>query len=160
MKLSKRVRRPGNRPGREVGAGATILTVDPAPTSPPGRPVATNDATVYEPAKPIPPPVKPPVPAATVAEPAPSIVTVPQAPKPAPQITPVAPPSKSKAGLLIAVAVVLLLIGGAGVGGFLIWNKTRSTANPAGTANTNTAAPETAPREITRYWLELEPAVA
>jgi hypothetical protein len=133
----------------------TILTVDPAPTSPVGRrPVAANDATVYEPAKPV-------VPAATVAESAaPSIVTVPQAPKPAPAITPVAPASKSKAGWLIAVAVVLLLIGGAGVGGFLIWNKTRSTANPAGTANTNTAAPETAPREISRYWLELEPAVA
>jgi hypothetical protein len=136
----------------------TILTVDPAPTSPPGRPVAANDATVYEPAKPVPPPVKPPVPAATVAEPAPSIVTVPQAPKPAPQITPVAPPSKSKAGLLIAVAVVLLLIGGAGIGGFLIWNKSRSTANPAGTANTNASALDAAPREISRYWLELAPA--
>jgi hypothetical protein len=132
----------------------TILTVEPSSTSPVGRqPIAANDATVYEPAKPV-----PPVPAATVAESAaPSIVTVPQAPKPAPEITRIAPASKSKAGLLIAVALVLLLIGGAGVGGFLIWNKSRSTATPAGTANTNTA-PTEAPREVSRYWLELNPA--
>src|ERR1043165_1728812 len=134
----------------------TILTVDPPPTSAVGRqPVATDNATVYEPAKPVPPP---PVPAATVVESAPSIVTVPQLPTPAPEITPIAPASKSKAGWLIAVLVLLLLIGGAGVGAFLIWNKSRSTANPAGTANTNTAAPEAAPVEISRYWLELAPA--
>jgi len=133
----------------------TILTVDPAPTSPVGRqPVAANNATVYEPAKPLPPPA-----AATIAESAaPSIVTVPQVPKPAPQITPVAPASKSKAGWVIAVVVLLLLIGGAGVGAFVIWNKSRSTANPVGVANTNAAGPEAAPIEVSRYWLELDPA--
>jgi len=140
----------------------TILTVDPAPTSPAGRPVVKNDATVYEPAKPVSAPVKPGMPAATVAESAaPSIVTVPQVPRPAPEVPkviPVAPASKSKAGLLIAVAVVLILIVAVGVGGFLIWNKSRSSTTGAGTTNTNTAAPE-APREVSRYWLELEPAV-
>jgi serine/threonine-protein kinase len=139
----------------------TILTVEPTPTSPPvGRqqPPAANDATVYEPAA----PVKPEAPGATVAESAPSIVTVPQVPRPAPEIPKVAvvapPPSKSKAGLLIGVAVVLILIVAGGVGGFLLWNKSRSSTNGAGVANTNTAAPPVTPREISRYWLELDRA--
>jgi len=134
----------------------TILTVEPVPTSPPvGRqPAAANDATVYEPA-----PARPQVPAATVAESAPSIVTVPQVPRPAPEIPKVvaARPSKSKAGLLIGVAVVLILIVAGGVGGFLLWNKSRSNTNVGGSANTNTAVPVT-PREVSRYWLELDPA--
>jgi hypothetical protein len=139
----------------------TILTIEPAPTSPVGRPQPTpaNDATddtVYEPA-----PVKPQAPAPTVAESAaPSIVTVPQAPRPAPEIPKVPvvapPPSKSKAGLLIGVAVVLILIVAGGVGGFLIWNKSRSSTNV--TANTNFTAPAVTPREVGRYWLKLEPA--
>src|SRR4029079_5069385 len=109
----------------------TILTVEPTPTSPVGRQQqpAANDATVYEPA-----PAKPQMPAATVAESAaPSIVTVPQVPKPAPETPKVPvvapPPSKSKAGLLIGVAVVLILIVAGGVGGFLLWNKSRSSTN-------------------------------
>jgi serine/threonine-protein kinase len=132
----------------------TILTIEPAPTSPVGR--QQPDATVYEPA-----PVKPQAPAPTVAESAaPSIVTVPQVPRPAPDIPKppvVAPsPSKGKAGLLIGVAVVLILIVAGGVGGFLIWNKSRSSTN--GTANTNTTAPAVTPREVGRYWLKLEAA--
>ena len=142
----------------------TILTVEPAATSPVGRqPAAANDATVYEPAKPAPAPAKPEMPAATVAESAaPSIVTVPQVPRPAPEIpkvAPVAPASKSKAGLLIGVAVVLILLVAGGVGAFLIWNKTRSSTTGAGNANT-AARTEVAPREVSRYWLELEPAAA
>jgi eukaryotic-like serine/threonine-protein kinase len=138
----------------------TILTVEPTPTSPIGRqqPPAVNDATVYEPA-----PVKPEAPAATVAESAaPSIVTVPQVLKPAPEIPKVpavAPPSsKSKAGLLIAVAVVLILIVAGGVGGFLLWNKSRSSTSGGGTANTNAVANAITPREVGRYWLKLDPA--
>jgi serine/threonine-protein kinase len=135
----------------------TILTIEPAPTSPVGRQPAPSDATVYEPAK------KPQAPAATVAESAvaPSIVTVPQAPRPAPEVpkvTPVAPASKSKAGLLIGVVVVLLLVAGGGVGAFLIWNKTRSTVSPAGPANANITTPAAASSEVSRYWLELLPA--
>ena len=133
----------------------TILTVDPAPTSPAGRPAVRNDATVYEPAK-------RELPAATVAEPAaPSIVTVPHVSKPAPEIpkvSPAAPASKSKAGLLIGVAVVLILIVAGGVGGFLIWNKSRTSTTGAGAANTNPGTTEVAPREVSRYWLELQPA--
>src|SRR5689334_4946316 len=137
----------------------TILTVEPAATSPVGRVVPANDATVYEPA---PAPAKPDVPAATVAESAaPSIVTVPQPPKPAPElprVTPVAPAAKSKAPIFIGVALVLILIvGGGGVAAFLIWNKTRSSTRTAA-ANENTAARDVTPREVSRYWLELEPA--
>jgi len=137
----------------------TILTVEPASTSPIGRSVPASDATVYEPA---PAPVRPEAPAATVVErAAESIVTVPQAPKPAPEIpkvTPVAPPAKSKAPILIGVAVVLILIVAGGVGAFLIWSKSRSKTTHGGTGNTNTAGAEVTPREFSRYWLELDPA--
>jgi serine/threonine-protein kinase len=137
----------------------TILTVEPAPTSPVGRVVPANDATVYEPAPAQ--PVKREAPAATVAESAaPSIVTVPQAPKPAPEIPKVAPvvapASKSKAPLVIGVALVLILIVAGGIGAFLIWNRMRSTTTH--TANKNSAAPDVVPRELSRYWLELQPA--
>lgn len=139
----------------------TILTIEPAPTSPVGRqPAPAKDATVYEPA---PAPVKPEVPAGTVAEPAPSIITIPQAPKPTadiPKVPVVAPPppSKSKAGLFIGVAVlVMLIVVAGGVGGFLLWNKSRSSTSGGGTANTNTAATVVTPRELGRYWLELDP---
>jgi len=143
----------------------TILTVEPASTSPIGRqPAAASDATIYEPAKPERAPVKPEAPAATVAESAAaSIVTVPHVPKPVPEIAKVAPAvpaSKSKAGLLIGVAVVLILIIAGGVGAFLIWNKSRATTAGEGTGNTNTAGSEAAPRVFSRYWLELEPAAA
>jgi serine/threonine-protein kinase len=139
----------------------TILTVEPTPTSPIGRPQPrANDATIYEPAA----PAKAEPPAATVAESAPSIVTVPQVLRPAPAIPkvpviqPAPAPSKSKAALLIGVAVVLTLIVAGGVGGFLLWNKSRLSKNGAATANTNTVAPPVTPREVGRYWLKLDPA--
>jgi serine/threonine protein kinase len=141
----------------------TILTADATPTSPVGRAVPKDDGTVYEPAKPQPALPSPPVrdSSATVVESAAmaSSVTVPQAPaKPVTPAAPVvAPASKSKAGLFIGVAVVLVILLVAGVGGFLLWNKSRSSGGA--TTNTNrTAAVATAPKEISRYWLELEPA--
>ena len=134
----------------------TILTVDAAPTSPAaGRAASTHDPTVYEPAK------APPVPnvAATVAESAvrPDTVTVPHVAKPAPPI-PAAPPapSKSKAGLLIGVGVVFVILLVAGVGGFLVWNKMKSTSTTNTNTNTTAVVPS-GPVEISRYWLELEP---
>lgn len=140
----------------------TVITVDAVPTSPPvSPPPATNNATVYEPAK-------PDMPAATVAESAAmaSSVTVPQVAKPAPPevakasgVAP-APAPKSKAGLVIGVGVVLVLIVALGIGGFVFW-KWRSNVTGTTTANTNTSTEVTnAPREISRYWLELEPAAA
>jgi serine/threonine protein kinase len=142
----------------------TILTVEPTPTSPIGRPQPrandATDATIYEPAA----PAKAEPPAATVAESAPSIVTVPQVLRPAPAIPkvpviqPAPAPSKSKAALLIGVVVVLTLIVAGGVGGFLLWNKSRLSKNGAATANTNTVPPPVTPREVGRYWLKLDPA--
>lgn len=140
----------------------TIITLDAVPTSPSAsRPANTHDATVYEPAK-------PEMPAATVAESAAmaSSVTVPQSQKPAPpevakvpRVAP-APAAKSKAGLLIGVGVGLVLIVALGVGGFLFW-KMKSNGSGTNTANTNTSGEVTnVPKEISRYWLELQPAAA
>ena len=90
-----------------------------------------------------------------------SSVTAPQVVKPAPpqipKVAAVAPaPAKSKAGLIIGVVVALVLIVALGVGGFLFW---KMKSNGSGTANANTSPEVTsAPKEISRYWLELEPA--
>ncbi len=142
----------------------TIITVDAIPTSPPaGAPAATHDATVYEPASPQPARPSPDV-AATVAESAAmaSSLTAPRVARPAPPEVPKipavapAPASKSKAGLLIGVGVVFVLFVALGVGGFLYW-KSRSNVSGTTTANLNTPP---VPVEISRYWLELEPATA
>jgi hypothetical protein len=84
-------------------------------------------------------------------------VTVVPAPNPAPPI-PVAPPaSKSKIGLLIGVAAVFLILLVAGVAGFLVWKK-NSSSPATNTTNVNTTAGvATAPVEVSRYWIELEP---
>jgi uncharacterized protein DUF4384 len=85
---------------------------------------------------------------------------VPQAPKPVPEVATAPPSSKSKAGLVIGIGVVFVLLLVAGVGGFLIWNKSRSSGT-ANTSNTGaTAEVANTPREVSRYWLELEPQVA
>jgi len=142
----------------------TILTADATPTSPVGRALENIQGTVYEPAKPQ--PVQPPPPvrdsSATVVESAAmaSSVTVPQVPtKPVPPVAPVvAPAPKSKIGLLIGVVAVFVILLVASVGGFLLWNKSKSSTATT-TANTNNpAGVATAPKEIGRYWLELEPA--
>jgi serine/threonine protein kinase len=137
----------------------TILTVDAAPTSPAsGRAASTHDATVYEPARRQPASDV----AATVVESAikADTVTVPHVPKPAPPPVPVAPPaaSKSKVGLLIGVVAVFVILLVAGVGGFFVWNKMKSNNTTANTTNANTTGEvATAPVEVSRYWIELEP---
>ncbi|HKU77027.1 MAG TPA: protein kinase [Pyrinomonadaceae bacterium] len=147
----------------------TILTADATPTSAVGRVVPKDDGTVFEPAKPQPTP--PPQPgrdaSATVVESAAmaSSVTVPRVPKPAPQppiVAPVvAPASKSKAGLLIGVAVVFVILLVAGVGGFLLWNKLKSNGGATTNTNTNTTTEvATTPKEVGRYWLLLGSAEA
>src|SRR5688572_13442728 len=97
----------------------TMITMDGAsPTSVQAdRPVTTNAATVFEPAPPSPvspPKPQPVMPAATVAESArmPSVATVPQMPKGTGEIRQVAAPapSKSKAGLFIVAALLVLLV--------------------------------------------------
>lgn len=138
------------------GASATSVQAD--------RPAATNAATVFEPVPP--PPVsapKPPpsMPAATVAEsaPIPSVATVPQMPKGTGEILQVVPaaPSKSKPGLFIVAAVLVVLLLGGGVAGFLIWNKSKSNTVATTGPATNPNAPPAPPRELTSYWIELAP---
>lgn len=141
----------------------TVITVDSAATSPPAERAAnTHDATVYEPAKPPSPQPAPNV-AATVAESArmAESVTVPHVAKPAPgPPVPVATPvaSKSKAGLFIGVAALLVILLAAGVGGFLLWNKLKSNGTATNTTNSNTTGVASEPVEVSRYWIELEPA--
>jgi serine/threonine protein kinase len=92
---------------------------------------------------------------ATMAEPAPlpSILTVPQAPKPAV----VVPARRGKSGLLIGLVVVVVILSLAGVGGLLLfkWSKAKAGSASTGTGSSS-SAPVTAPKEISRYWLELE----
>lgn len=134
------------------GTSATSVQAD--------RPSPTNVATVFEPA---PPPGSKPDASATVVEsaPMPSVVTVPQIPTSTgaiPQVVPETRGSKSKVGLLIAAVVLVVLVLGGGVAGFLIWNNSKSkpVATTGPTTGTNGVA--AAPREFTRYWLELKPA--
>jgi serine/threonine-protein kinase len=155
----------------------TMITMDggAVTSSQMDRPAPTTAATVFEPAtppaqpsSPSPPQAVPNTPAPTVAESADmvSIVTAPQLPKhtlPGQAIVPDASKasSKSKVGLLIAAVVVVFLVLGGGIAGFLIWNKSRSNtvATTGPTSDTNEVA-ASAPREVSRYWLELEAAAA
>ncbi|HEX5966051.1 MAG TPA: protein kinase [Pyrinomonadaceae bacterium] len=138
------------------GASATSAQAD--------RPAATNAAIVFEPAPSPPAALKAPpiMPAATVAEsaPTPSVATVPQMPKGTGEISPVVSeaPAKSKAGLFIGAAVLLVLLLGGGVAGFLIWNKSKSKTVATTGPTSNSSSIAAAPREVGRYWLELAPA--
>jgi eukaryotic-like serine/threonine-protein kinase len=143
----------------------TIITMEASSTSAPAvRPGVANDATVYEPAKP-PEPVSN-VPAATAADSAAmaSSVTVQRTAKPAAELPAVSaekPSSKSKAGVLIGVGALLVVILVAGIGGFLVWKNSRSTGTgPTGPNTNGSVEVVNTPREISRYWLELEPAAA
>lgn len=146
----------------------TVLTVDALETSaPPVRSNPAVDATVYEPAKPQPVQQTPDMAAPTIAESAAmaSSVTVPQVARPTPappaQVTAQAPASKSKAGLAIAIGFVLIMVLAAGVGGFWLWNRSKTAGTGSSSANVNTTGGTvSAATEISRYWLELEPAVA
>ena len=154
----------------DVNAPTMITMEDASPTSVQAdRPASTNAATVFEsaPPPPIPAPPKPQpsMPAATVAEsaPMPSVVTVPHIPTTTGSIPQEAPSaSKSKAGLFIAAALFVVLLLGGGVAGFLIWNnsKSKTIATTGPTGDPNIPATATAPREVTRYYLELEPAAS
>jgi len=138
----------------------TILTIEPTPTSAPAsRTPVVNDATVYEPAKRQP---NAEISGATVAESAAmaSSVTVPQLPRPAPAVPQTAAPAvKSKAWVPVVIGVLLLGVLAIGGVGFWLWNRSRSAETTATGANVNKSSEVTnAPREVGRYWLELEPA--
>jgi serine/threonine protein kinase len=146
----------------------TVITIDSTPTSPPPPQAASTSApTVVEKRKPEPPPRVDST--ATVAESAgmassataiPNLAPAVPRPAPSPAIPAPAPAvkKKSSAGLIIGVVVLLLIVGVVAAASIFLWNRSRAgtTANaPASTATTATVA---APKEISRYWLELEPA--
>jgi hypothetical protein len=96
--------------------------------------------------------------ALTVAESAdiPSMVTIPQTPH-ASKAEVVVPPARGKSGWLIAGAVVLMILLVAGIGGFLAFNKLRpKSENPVVGTGSSSSSVASGPREIGRYWLELE----
>ena len=155
----------------------TVLTIDSAPTSPAEpQPAATSGPTVVE--RRMPEPAAVDMVAPTVAEPAgmgSSVTSVPQvwpreiprpavAPEiiPAPASTAVAPAlkKKSSAGLIIGVVVLLLFVAVAGVASFFLWNRSRATKTATTTSGASSTTAAAAPREIGRYWLELEPPPA
>ena len=150
----------------------TVLTIDSAPTSPPAPPAASTAApTVVERAKPEPP--KPVNAGLTVAESAapgsivtavPSVQPPPVRPSAQPAPAAVAAPvlvekKKSSAGLIIGAVVVLLVVVVAGAASIYLWTRSRTTTNVTTPASSSTAT-VAAPREVSRYWLELEPARA
>jgi serine/threonine protein kinase len=146
----------------EVNA-PTIITLDsPALTTAAIEPISSplTAPTKYEAAKPQPAGSSQPdrgMSAHTVAESADmaSMVTIPQPPR-ASKTEVVVPPARSKSGL-IAGAVVLVILLVAGIGGFLAFNRSKSKpAAPLAGTDSNSSVAASAPREIGRYWLELE----
>jgi hypothetical protein len=146
-----------------------VLTIDSAPTSPPAPPAASTAApTVVERAKPEPP--KAVDPSLTVAESAAmgsSVTAIPSVQpspvRPAAQPAPVVPAApvvvakkKSSAGLIIGAVVLLLIVAVVGAASIYLWNRSRTTT--AVTTPASSTATVAAPREVSRYWLELEPA--
>jgi hypothetical protein len=149
----------------------TVITIDSPSTSPPApAPQPTVAPTVVERRKPEPPP--PVDTGMTVAESASSATAIPNVvrpvpapqpavPSPAPVPAPVAPVAKKKssAGLIIGIIALLLVVGVVGVASIFLWNRSRTTTPPAVNASGSSTTPAAAaPKEISRYWLELVPA--
>jgi serine/threonine-protein kinase len=141
----------------------TILTVEATPTSGPAAHPGVKDATVYEAAKPQ--PASPTDASATGVESAAlaSSLTVLQVSK----VTPASSedlakpsPAKSKAGLFIGVGLALVLLLVVGVGGIGYWLISRPGTTTANATNANATSVEVAnaPKEVSQYWLELDPA--
>ena len=89
----------------------------------------------------------------------PSSIPVAREPKPVlPDVTPAAK-SKGKSGLVIGMIVLLVFLVVATVGAYFIYTKLKPTPS---TPNKNTVAtvPASTTREVSRYWLMLEPASA
>ncbi|HEV2834070.1 MAG TPA: protein kinase, partial [Pyrinomonadaceae bacterium] len=138
----------------------TVITIDSGPTSAPTpRAESTSAPTVVEKRKPEPPkPVESSMPAATVAESAmaSSVTAIPNVARAVPSPPVAVPKKKSSAGLVIgavALVVVVAIVGGASL---YLWNRSRTTT--AVTNSGTTTAAVAAPREISRYWLELAPS--
>ena len=154
----------------------TIITIDSPQTSPSASAAPPTSApTVVERRKPEPPPpsMDPGMPAETVAESAgmaSSVTAVPIRPAAppvvsgaraaSPAVAPAAPVSapkkKSSIGLVIGAVVLVVVLAAAGIASYFIWNRSKTTTTAVTNPGTTAAVPT--PLEITRYWLELEPA--
>ena len=94
-----------------------------------------------------------------------SSVAIPQEPRSA-EVSLPAPKSKSPLIIGVALGVVFIIV--AGVIGIYLLTRTHSNSNTSTSTNstantnktTNTTIPATTPKEIGRYWLELEPRSA
>lgn len=148
----------------------TILTLDNPPTSPPSPPPSPTAApTVVERAKPepAPKPADPSMVAATVAESGgmgSSVTAIPSVQPPV-QPRPVAPSApvvvekkKSRAGLIIGVLALFLIVAVVGAASLYLWNRSRTATTPVTTPSSSTTSTVPELREVSRYWLELEPA--
>ena len=140
----------------------TVITIDSSPTSAPAPPAASTSApTVVERRKPEPP--KRVDSAPTVAESAgmgSSVTAIPNVARVAPKPVVPAPAApvvkkKSSAGLIIGVFVLLAVVGVVVAASIYLWNRSRATTTV--TTPTSTTATVAAHKEISRYWLELEP---
>ena len=135
----------------------TIVEMNPTPTI--DRPSSTSPPPSSIPVQPAAPPFTPqptPLPAPVATPDSKTIASVLTVPRASAAVEVVTPPKKSKTGLIVALAG-LLVVGliGAGIAGFLIFkNSQRQT-----TVNTNSGPVETAPvaRDVAKYWIELEP---
>ena len=139
----------------------TILTVDSPVTAPPAPPApATSAPTVVERARPEPPaPVDRNMPAPTVAESASlasSVTAIPARAPQAPVSSVAVTKKKSGGGLIVGALVLLIVIAAVGVASFLLWNRSRKTTGVTPPGSSTTAA-VAGPKEVGRYWLELEP---
>ena len=138
----------------------TVITIDSGPTSAPApRAEPTSAPTVVEKRKPEPPkPIDANMPAATIAESAlgSSVTAIPNLAPAVPSTPAAIPRKKSRAGLIIGAVVLLVVVVIAGGAGLFLWNRPRTTT--AVTTSGSTTAAVAAPREISRYWLELAPA--
>ncbi len=169
--LSKTIAVPGGLETNSDVNAPTIITLNPAATSAPvverGSAVPTpGEAFRQQPVFEQPGAMSAP----TIAESGDiaSILTIPQdrSPQrdsavgvvpPKPQVAVPAP--RGKSGLLIGAIVVVILLAVAGVGGFLVFKWSKAKPNTVGTG-TDVSSAAAAPREISRYWLELEKPAA
>ena len=151
-----------------IGLDASVTSVpDTAPVTSAPQPAERVVNTPIDPSMSAPTVVESAGSASTVVEHAvsqsPSFgsdVTVAREPKAVvPDIAP-APKSKGKSGLVIGVIVLMVFLVVAAVAGYFIYAKLK----PAPTTSTNTNTVATTPmntvKEVSRYWLMLEPASA
>jgi len=131
-----------------LDASATSVPAGSSATSPPASvDVRPQPVSVAQP--------QPSLPSDTVVElrDMDSSLTLPKTPA----IVAPAPPQRAKSGmgLIIGALILIFLVVGVGVAGFFVYRKFKQP--PATVSAGTTATTNAAPREVSRYWLMLEP---